>query len=120
LTLVILLIKLPAFIRRSLSMFCSSFICVISLISLYSYFYLLFTGHESPVTQLSFLSFILSPVRVMAFLTACNFLLIGCVLLLLSAEKEKASNIAHLLAIPVFLISYFIISSYILEVYSAT
>ena len=56
----------------------------------------------------------------MPFLTACNFLFIGCILLLLSVNKEESSNIAHILVVPVFLISYFIIVRYILVDYSGT
>jgi len=54
----------------------------------------------------------------MALLTACNFLLIGFVIFLLSTDNTKNSDIAHVLIIPVTLINYFIIISYILGVYS--
>jgi PAS domain-containing protein len=56
----------------------------------------------------------------MAFLTACNFFIIGCIIFLLSAEKIKANNLAHVLIIPVALVSYFVLVSYLLGVYSAS
>lgn len=54
----------------------------------------------------------------MAFLTACNFLILGCILFLLSADKTKKADLAHVLIIPVALVSYFAPVSYILNVYS--
>ena len=56
----------------------------------------------------------------MAFLTACNFLFTGFIIFLLNTDKKKLSGIAHILIIPVSLINYFVIVSYILGVYSAT
>ncbi len=56
----------------------------------------------------------------MAFLTAISFLLLGSILFLLSADKTRTNNIAHVLIIPVALISYFVPVSYILGIYSLT
>jgi PAS domain S-box-containing protein len=90
------------------------------MIYIYHYFNSLNSGHEFPQTQIPFLRFLLSPQNLMPFLTSCNFLFIGCILLLLSVNKEESSNIAHILVVPVFLISYFIIVRYILVDYSGT
>ena len=122
LNLLILKVNLPALTRKLTSIFIASSICAVSLITLYVYvyFYLHKPRIESPLTQLSYVSFFLTPSHLMPFLTAINFLFIGCIFFLFSVENEYANNVAHLLTIPVFLISYFIIVSYILEVYSAT
>jgi PAS domain S-box-containing protein len=56
----------------------------------------------------------------MAFLTACNFFIIGCIVILLTVDKTKTDNLAHVLIIPVTLVSYFIPVSYILGIYSVT
>lgn len=53
-------------------------------------------------------------------MTACSLLLTGIILLLLQLKKEKKPGVAHSLVIPLFLINYFIIASYILKVYTAT
>jgi hypothetical protein len=53
----------------------------------------------------------------MAFSTASNFFLIGCILFMLTADKKETSGIAHIIIIPVALASYFIPVSYILRVY---
>jgi hypothetical protein len=118
LTLVIYLADFPAVIRKVLPLLLTTLICCVSLITIYSCIYCFSTGHESSLTRVSFLSWFLSPANRMAFLTACNFLLSGCILILLSSYKVKAFSIAIILVIPVFLISYFTIVSYILDVNS--
>jgi PAS domain S-box-containing protein len=117
--LVIILVKLPPILRKIIPRVFATFICLISLITLYVYLYSIRTGQESSLTGVSYLGFFLPSAMRMAFFTACNFLLIGCILFLLPAHKTKASGIAHVLIIPVTLVSYFITVSYILGVYSA-
>ena len=56
----------------------------------------------------------------MDILAAVNFILVGCILFLFASEKERSSGIAHIITVPVFLISYLSIISYILDVYSST
>ena len=96
------------------------FIILVSLITLYVYLYSISTGHESSLTGISFLTFIITPGSRMAFLTAFNFFLLGCILLLLSADKAGTNRFAHALIIPVAIVSYFVPVSYILGVYSLT
>jgi PAS domain S-box-containing protein len=55
----------------------------------------------------------------MDILTAVNFILTGCMLFLLAGEKKRSPGVAHIITIPVFLISYLTIISYILGVYKA-
>ena len=118
--LVILQADLPVFFSKILPMFLSAIICTVSIISLYIHIHIFITGNEPSITQQSSVVFFLAPSENMAFLTACNFLLLGSMLFLLLNNKAKASEIAHILVIPLFLISYFIIVSYTLGVYSAT
>jgi PAS domain S-box-containing protein len=120
LLLIILQTQFAESVKKLLSVFFSSLICGLSMIFIYHYFYSLNSGHESLQTQIPFLRFLLSPHNLMPFLTSCNFLFIGCILLLLSVNKEESSNIAHILVVPVFLISYFIIVRSILVDYSGT
>lgn len=102
-----------------LARFIATLICSVSLISLYIYFYLFIIGHESPVARLSFFSFFLSPDKRMAFLTACSFFLLGCILFLMLWRKKMTTGIVHVIIIPVFLINYFVIVSYVIGVYSS-
>jgi PAS domain S-box-containing protein len=108
------------FLRKVLSVVFAIFICLISLITIYVYSFSIFTGHEPDLTAVPYLNFFISPISRMAFLTACNFLFIGCILYLFSINTTKTSDIAHILAIPLIIISHFIIVSYILGVQSAT
>jgi PAS domain S-box-containing protein len=116
--LTILGINSLSILRKNLPGVLAAFICFIGLITLYVYLYSLRTGHESSLTGVSYFKFFLAPVNRMSSLTAFNFLLIGCILLLLPADKTKTSGIAHVIIIPVSLINYFVIVSYILGVYS--
>jgi PAS domain S-box-containing protein len=122
-TIICLLVILADFrliVVRATSIFLSILICCISIISLCNYFYLFSLESEPIIFQNNFLNFLLLPEKRMAFLTACSFMLIGSILLLLQMKKEKGPGLAHLLIIPLFLINYFIIISYILKVYTAT
>jgi PAS domain S-box-containing protein len=120
LTLLIIWLDFHTITTKVISIFLACLLCFTSLISLYIYFYSFSTAHESPVSQISLFGFFLSPDKRMAFLTACSFLFLGCILILLSRMKDKASGIAHIFVFPVFLISYFTIVSYLLGVYTAT
>jgi PAS domain S-box-containing protein len=116
----LLYLDLPPFFRRVVPVILAAILCIFSIITLYFYFFLIIWGQESVEAQLSSLAFFLAPAKRMAFLTACNFLLVGCIIYLFSTDRDRSANLAHILVIPVFLISYFVIVSYILEVYSAT
>jgi signal transduction histidine kinase len=116
--LVIILADFPAVIRKVLPVLFATVICCVSLITIYTCIYSFRTGHESLLSRVSFLSYFLSPANRMGLLTACNFLLSGSILILLSSDKVKAISIAIILVVPIFLISYFTIVSHILGVNS--
>ena len=78
------------------------------------------TGNEPSISNFPVFRSIISPEERMAFLSAFNFIMLGAILFLFHRETETTSNIAHVLVIPVFLICYFTIISYILGVYDAT
>jgi PAS domain S-box-containing protein len=98
----------------------ASFIFLISFVTIYVYLHFIITGYESSLTGKSYLAFFVTPVSRMALLTAINFLLISCIIFLLSINKKITSAIAHALTLPVMLVSYFAAVSYVLGVYSAT
>jgi PAS domain S-box-containing protein len=89
-------------------------------ITLVAYLYLLSVGNEAAFSNLPLLRSIISPEERMAILTAFNFLMLGIILFLFHWKTETTSDISHVLLIPVFLICYFTIISYILGVYDAT
>jgi PAS domain S-box-containing protein len=111
---------LPSILRKISARIFAAFICITSLLTLYIYFYFIRSGNESFLTSVSFLKFFTAPTLRMALLTAFNFLLIGCILFLISSSKQIFSGIAHIIIVPVVLISYFVILSYILGVHSLT
>ncbi|MGD0754330.1 MAG: HAMP domain-containing sensor histidine kinase [Bacteroidales bacterium] len=116
--LLIILSDSSEIIRKVLPMIFAAAICCISLISIYVHFYTFSSGHESSITLVSFLTIFLSKAERMSFMTACNSLLLGGALILLFTIKERLFSIAMILIIPAFLISYFTIISYILDVNS--
>lgn len=118
--LMVIIEDFPGIIRKTLPIFFAIVICCVSMVSAYANFYSLSTGNESSISTISSFNFFLSPEKRMALLTSCNFLLSGCILFLLSSEREKTSGIAHLLIVPVLLISYFTIVRYILDSNSRT
>jgi PAS domain S-box-containing protein len=116
----LLYFDLPQLFKRVVPVILAAILCIVSIITLYIYFIRIIGGTESMEALLSSAAFFLVPTGRMAFLTACNFLLTGCIIYFFSRDKNRTADIAHILVIPVFLISYFVIVSYILGVYSAT
>jgi signal transduction histidine kinase len=118
--LVIIRLNLPGNLKKLLSRALAIFIILASLSTLYVYFIYSVAGHESVLAKVSVLAFYTAPDTRMAFLTACNFFIFGCIVILLTAGKTKTDDIAHVLIIPVVLVSYFVPVSYILNIYSVT
>jgi len=118
--LVIIKANLPAVLKKILPRVLAIFLILVSLTTLYVYLHYIRTGHESALTELSYLTFYTAPESRMAFLTACNFFIIGCIVILLTVDETKTDDLAHVLIIPVALVSYFIPVSYILGIYSVT
>ena len=80
--------------------------------------HVLATGTESPFVNRAFFNQFLDADSRMALITAFMFVIIGIVLFLLSTGKQKSANIAHALILPVSVITYLILMSYILGVHS--
>ncbi len=118
--LVIIKVNLPPILKKILPRALAIFLILVSLTTLYIYLYYIKTGHESALAEVSYLTFYTGTESRMAFLTACNFLIIACIVILLTVNKTKTANLAHVLIIPVALASYFVPVSYILGVYSVT
>ncbi len=81
---------------------------------------LLQTGQDPISTGFINFRFIVVHEYRMALLTSCNFLITGIVILLLSIDKKNISGLAHILILPVLLVTYYAIVSYILGVTTAT
>lgn len=107
---------------RIFSIVVATLIALISMFSLYIYiyFYLFAAGHESPIIQIPFFRFFLAQGNRMALMASVSFLFLGGILFLLPRAKNRTDGFTHIIIIPVFLISYFTIVSYILGVPYAT
>ncbi len=114
--LLILHSDLPPSLRKGMAALFAVIISGISLITIYGYYISFNSSHESSMIGVPALAFIHSPEMRMPFLTAFNFLLIASILFLFLSEKNKLSGIAHIIILPFFIVSYYIIVSYILGV----
>ncbi len=109
---------LSTFFRKSIIYITASLICLISLLTMYVYASVLKNGHDPALTGIPYLRFFLALEMRMAFLTSLNFLIIGCILFLLTAGSNKKTRFVNILIIPVLFSSYFVLVSYLLGVYS--
>jgi len=111
-------VKIPAIYKKIVPNVLTIIICLVSLLTLYVAIYSVRNGHEAPLTEVNYLSFIIAPGLRMDIFTAISFFIIGCSFFLLMAEKPNTQGIAHILIIPAALMSYFIPISYLIGVYS--
>jgi PAS domain S-box-containing protein len=118
--LIILQLKLTGAFFTIITKISAVIICVLSILTIFSFVYLNTSGKEFLISTGLFYHIFFSPEHRMAILTAVGFLLLGIILLLLLKKSKKASDFAHILVFPVYLICYFTIVSYILGVYNAT
>ena len=112
--------KYSCSLKKIMSGAMAIFIILVSLLTLYVYLFFLSTGHESGLTEVSYLTFCSDPESRMALLSALDSFVIGCIVILLTVDQTKTANLAHVLIIPIALASYFVPVSYILGVYSLT
>jgi PAS domain S-box-containing protein len=71
--------------------------------------------NEKSLMENPFLGIFLAPNNRMALVTACNFVLIGIIVFLISFHEKRLTGIAHSIVFPVILASYTIPVSYILN-----
>jgi PAS domain S-box-containing protein len=114
--LVIIKVNLPATFKKILPRTLAIFIILVSLTTLYVYIYYIVTGHESDLSEVTYLTYYTAPESRMAFLTACNFFILGCIVILLTVDKTKTADFAHVLILPVSLTSYFVPVCYLLGI----
>ncbi len=103
-------------LRKSIAAVFAVFVGGISVITIYGYF---MSSGFLPVismTTVPALENIYSTEFIMPFLSAFNFLLVALILFLYLPDNEKMTGIAHIISIPFFIVSYYIIVSYIIGV----
>ena len=83
---------------------------------MYKYFTASGSFHVISMTSITTRENIYSSELLMPFLAAVNFLLVALILFLYLPEKEKMTGLAHIFMIPFFIISYYILVSYIVGV----
>ncbi len=96
----------------------ATLISIIGIITIFEYLRIFKAGNESQLSGSFLFSLFLSEPNRMALVTAINFTLTGIVVLLLVQGHERSINVAHLVILPVALISYIVPVSYLLDVYS--
>jgi PAS domain S-box-containing protein len=119
-SLLIIRLNLPDRLRKVLLDIQVLIISIACIVTIYIYFYLRITGHESQIIRISILNFFFGPEARMALLTSFNFLFLGLVIYFLRRNEKKMTGLAHVFIIPVSVVSYLAVASYILGVYSST
>ena len=105
----------PSVIKKRSSVILAFLVIVVALISLGVYIFTLKTGTVPSISEIPVLNLFLMPGNRMALLTAILFLLSGIILLLLQFKKKWTDNLAHIVVLPVAMISYFILVTYIFD-----
>lgn len=105
-------------ISKYFTYFVAGFLFLISLLTIFDYFYVAGTGNEPGISNAYLLRFFLPNNMRMAFITAMNFFLISWILFLLEGGTIKKTGTAHTLVIPVLLIGYLVPLSYLLGVHN--
>lgn len=119
-SLIFLQLNRPSVINKIIPRLLATLICLICLVTIYNYICLINTGNDSSIKEIVFLKYFLGLTTRMAFISSCTLFVTGLIILLLSADKKGASDMAHILIIPVVLISYYTVASYILGASEAT
>jgi PAS domain S-box-containing protein len=115
--LIIILTERPAKFRRIIGYSVSALIVLISLLTIGANISILINGNGSDIQNASLLKLFLVGETQMPIVLACIFLLIGSVLILISYDTRRTSDIAHAVLFPAALASYFIPVTYFLGVY---
>jgi len=105
-------------LRKFIPKIIAVIISAVSLITIAVYINVLKTGMDFPFVNYPFFNLFIAPDTRMALVTASLFFIIGVVLFLLSSYKSINANIAHALILPVLIVSYIVVASYILNVHS--
>lgn len=114
--LVLINIPKPSFLKYFITKVLIVILFMISLITVTFNIFVIFNGKEPAIAQLPFLNLLLSDPNRIALITAFIFLLIACILFLLSLKKDMADNIAHIIVLPTAMVSYFIPVTYLFGV----
>ncbi len=105
-------------LQKFLSKTIAIIIGIVGLLTIAVYINVLRTGIDFPFVNFPFFNLFLAPATRMALITASLFFVIGIVLFLLSSDKIINANIAHAFILPVLIVSYIVVASYILKVHS--
>jgi PAS domain S-box-containing protein len=115
-SLILINLKFSSLLRKTSVSLPAVFICLVSLLTIYVFAFKLISGQESALAGFPFFDSFLSDKPRMALLTAINFLLIGCILMLLTYRSKTKAGIAHILVLPVAFSAYLVLLRYILGV----
>jgi PAS domain S-box-containing protein len=90
------------------------------LLTIISYMGVLNSGKELSLTTAPFLEYFLSSGTRMAFISACNFFIIGASLILLTRRTSLTVSLANILMMLPLVMSYFVVLSYFLDIHHLT
>jgi PAS domain S-box-containing protein len=115
--LIVILTEKPTEFRRFIIYSVCLLIIIISLLTIGANISILIKGNEAVIQKVLFSDLFLDAETRMPIVLAFLFLLIGIILILISYDTRRTSNIAHALLFPIALASYFIPVTYFLGVH---
>jgi signal transduction histidine kinase len=114
----VIIIRRPAAIKTSVPQIIGVLLILVSLISILCSLNFKISGNEFTFTSFRVLNRIFAPEERMAVITGIDFFIVGLILILLSLDQPAASDIAHIIFLPVAVSGFIIPVSHLLNSYS--
>lgn len=93
------------------------FIIIISILAISINIRIMISGVKSDLADIPLFYFFIGEHQQMPWVYNLLFLDLGCILILMTSDAQRARNIAHIILIPAAMLSYFIPVSYLLGIY---
>jgi signal transduction histidine kinase len=113
-----IILRRPVALKTSVPQIIGVLLMLVSLISISCSLNFKISGNEFTFTSVWVLNRIFAPEVRMGVVTGINFFIVGLILILLSLDKPAASDIAHIIFLPVVVSGFIIPVSHLLNSYS--
>lgn len=112
--LILTILNVPDVFRKTIPQTLAIFIILISLVVICNSLFKVISGDKSLIAGIPFFQSVVVPAFRIPMLISFYIFFIGVIILLLVSFKNKTTGLVHILIIPIILISYYNIVSYII------
>ena len=112
--LILTILNVPDVFRKTIPQTLAIFIILISLVVICNSLFKVISGDKSQIAGIPFFESVVVPPFRIPMLISFYIFFIGVIILLLVSFKNKTTGLVHILIIPIILISYYNIVSYII------